>query len=99
MTPRWVTGIPASDRARHPRHDLERDTGIAERQRLLATPTEHEGVPGLETHDPLAPTRRADQQTLDRGLLDRFLAGSLADAEPLGLRRVVDQLETYQRVV
>ena len=54
------------DRGADARHDLERDAGRGERQRLLAAAPEDERVARLEPHDPAPAARGANQQPVDR---------------------------------
>src|SRR5581483_677494 len=60
----------------------ERDAGVCERERLLASPTEDERVAALQTHDLVSPPAERDQQRVDLVLVvrvagneDRILAG------------------------
>ncbi len=50
-----------------PGHDLERDLGVAQRERLLAAAPEHERVTALQSHDRLARLGAGEDQRL--GLL------------------------------
>ena len=47
------------------RHDLERDAGGDQRQRLFPAAAEHERVAALQPHDALAAARGANHQLVD----------------------------------
>jgi hypothetical protein len=80
-------------------NDLVRDAGRFERQGFLAPATEHERVAALEPDHTLATLRRADHQAMDAFLIDRVPASPLADVEPLGLRRQLEQIGLHERIV
>ena len=67
-------------------HDLERDAGLAQHQRLLAAAPEHERVAALEAHDAAAGARVLDQQPVDLVLRHLRPAALLADVDQLGVR-------------
>ena len=50
------------DAGRHAGHDLERDAGLAQHERLLAAAAEHERVAALEAHDAPPGARVLEQQ-------------------------------------
>ena len=85
---------------RHAGHDLEGDSGFAQRESLLAAAAEHERVAALQAHDRLARPRAIDHQGLRLLLRDRRSAALLADEQHLGTRtRAVEGARGDQPVV
>ena len=78
-----------------PGHDLEGDLGGDERLGLLAAAAEDERVAALQPHDARPGAGAVDEQVLDLALLDRRVAGLLADVEELGV--VADAVERAGR--
>jgi hypothetical protein len=72
------------DAGGHAGHDLERDAGGAQDERLLAAAPEDERVAALEPHDELAGAAVLDQQPVDLVLGHRRPAALLADVDQLG---------------
>ncbi len=71
------------DGTRHPRHDLIRDPGLGQGERLFSAAAEDERIAALEPHDGLTGFCRAHQQSVDC-LLGRRVSG--------GFLSYVDQL-------
>jgi hypothetical protein len=79
---RHTGGGRCGDRGRDARDDLERDAGLHQRQRFLATAAEHEGVAALEAHDPPALAGELHEERGDQ-LLRHWTAWALADVDQL----------------
>ena len=81
-------------------HDLERDAGLRQRQRLLAAAAEHERVAALQPHHDAASPRLLDQPRVDLALRQTVGARALAreDAER-ARRRLVEQGRVDETVV
>ena len=89
-----------ADAGGHARHDLERDSRRAERQRLLGPAAEHEWVSALEPHHLTPGSRMLDQELVDFLLRERAVADRLAGADPQGpFRGQVQQPRARQMVV
>jgi hypothetical protein len=80
-------------------HDLERDAGLGERERLLASAAEHEGIAALEAHDALAALGGADHDAVDLLLGDVMPARALPHVEALGLARELQDGGVHEGVV
>ena len=70
----------------HTGGDLERDTCLAQRQRLLAAAPEHERVAALQPHDAQPGPRASEHQRLGLLLRNRLTAALLAHEQQLGIR-------------
>ena len=88
------------DAGRHPGHDLERDAGLREHERLLAAAAEHERVAALEAHDALARAGVLEQQAVRVVLRELRALALLADVDELRAGpRVRERLGRDQAVV
>ena len=74
----------SGERRADARHDLVGDARRPQRQDLLASAAEDEGISALEAHDALAAARRADHQRVDRLLAEGGATRALAHGEALG---------------
>jgi hypothetical protein len=81
------------------RHHFEPHSRRPQRVRLLAAAREDERVAAFEAHDLLAGLAALDQQRVDVGLVHRRAARRLADADPLRIRREVEQSGDRETVV
>ena len=61
-----------------------------QRQRFFAATPEYERIAPLQTDDPLAAARGADQQPIDEFLRHRVTAGAFPDVNPPGRRRQLE---------
>jgi hypothetical protein len=87
-------------RGAHPGHDLERDPGLREGQRLLAAPAEHERVAALQAHHEPTGAGVLDQERVDPGLRQAVGARVLAREDAEGARRrLVEQRRVDQAIV
>ena len=88
------------DAGGHARHDLERDAGLVQHQRLLAAAAEHERVAALEPDDRSPGARVLEQQRVRVVLGELRAFALLADVDHLRVRaRVREGLGRDQAVV
>ncbi len=80
----------SGDPRRDPRHDLERDAGGAQHERLLAAAPEHERIAALEPHDGPVARPVLHEQPVDLLLRHLRPAALLADVDELGPHAVED---------
>ena len=97
-TPRWVIGNAhglghGGDR-RHAGHQLERHSGVGERERLLPSAAENERIAAFETDDPPPVASVHHEQ-----LVHVFLLEVVARDSQCGCRRFVDELFRHEPVV
>ena len=81
------------------RHDLERNTGVRERERLFASTAKHERVAALEANDTLTAAGGSNHQLVDELLRDRMAPCPFSNVNTTSRRCEVEHRGIDQRVV
>ncbi len=100
MGDRYPRVSRGGDGGRDAGHDLELDPRVGQRERLLASPSEHKRVAAFQPHDRRPGAGPLDQQSVNLVLRQRVVGRLFAGVDVLGaLRRQVQEARRDEVVI